>query len=375
MRRMLMQALLTRRRPPLPTSMTAWLSQQRWRSLVAACLSGLTSKRSRTACWAAMDIRAHEIAAVVVAPPAKDGKPRILKAAVLPRDTAPGHAATGTTETSQGHDLPAAAQLGAIAQSVDGHDRCWSLLLPRDDYRISVMPEPAVPATELAQSVRWQLAPVLDFPVEDASVDFLKMPTEAWQPGRAPELYAIAARGEAVRERAALFDKARLRLGAMDIRETAQRNIAALVERSTAYSAAEKAELLVMLVFLPDEVQITFNWHQELYMDRLIAESTDPAHSPERRAAINDRVALQVQRSIEAVRGSFPFMQAARVLVAGAPEGFCELLATSTGDPVTEFQPEQWLDLSQVPALREPTEFMRHCHAIGAALRGMELSA
>ncbi len=375
MRRMLMQGLLASRLPKLPTSITSWSRRQQWKSLWAACKSGLAPKRSRAACWAAMDIRTHEIAAVVVAPPAKDGKPRILKAAVLTRDAAPKDAVNGITEIIQGQTLPGAAQLGAIAQSVGGHAQRWTLLLPRDEYRISVMAEPAVPATELAQSVRWQLAPTLDFPVEDASVDFLKMPTEAWQPGRAPELYAIAARGEAVRQRAALFDQARLQLAAIDIRETAQRNIAALAERHTdsnAGTTADSDELLVMLVFMPDEVRITFNWHQEMYMDRLIAESVDLSHSPDRRTAISERIALQVERSIEAVRGSFPFMQAARVLVAGAPEGFCELLAASTGDPVSALDAEQLFDLSQVPALCEPAEFIRHLHAIGAALRGME---
>ncbi len=259
------------------------------------------------------------------------------------------------------------AQLGSLAQQLDAGARPWTLLLPRDEYRITVIAEPAVPAAELAQSVRWQLAPTLDFSAEDASVDFMRIPTQTWQPERMPELYAIAARGDAVRQRAALFDEARLKLAAIDIRETAQRNIAALAERAD--------ELLVMVAFGKEEAQISFSWHQELYMDRLIAEATDSEQHPERRAANNERMAMQVQRSIEAVRGNFPFMMAARVLVAGAPEGFCELLAASLPEPVEPWLPEQCFDLSCTPALREPQVFMQHFHAIGAALRGLERHA
>lgn len=314
--------------------------QMRW--------SSVSGRRVRATPWAAVDFSAHRMAAVLVAPPQGDGRPRVLKAVQAEIDG----------------NLPEAAKFMPFAQQLEAGARPWTLLLPRDEYRVSVMSEPSVPAAELAQSVRWQVAPTLDFPAEDASVDFMKIPTQAWQPDRTPELYVIAARGDAVSQRVALFDAARLKLAAIDIRETAQRNVAALAERDD--------ELLVMVAFGEDDVQISFSWHHELYMDRLIAEAADRDNLPERRAANNERIATQVQRSIEAVRGNFPFMMAARVLVAGAPEGFCELLSASLPEPVEALQPEQLFDLSRTPALRDPQVFMQHFHAIGAALRGME---
>ncbi len=313
--------------------------------------SSLAARRISATPWAAVDFSAHQMTAVLVAPPHGDGRPRVLKA----------------VQADTEGNLPEAAKFTPFAQQLEAGSRPWTLLLPRDEYRVSVMSEPAVPAAELAQSVRWQVAPTLDFPAEDASVDFMKIPTQAWQPERAPEMYVIAARGDAVRQRAALFDTARMKLGAIDIRETAQRNVAALAERDD--------ELLVMVAFGEDDVQISFSWHRELYMDRLIAEAADRDNHPEKRAANNERIASQVQRSIEAVRGNFPFMMAARVLLAGAPEGFCELLAASLPEPVEALQPEQLFDLSRTPALRDPQVFMQHFHAIGAALRGLEPAA
>lgn len=321
------------------------------RAALSAAFASILATRRRAAPWAAVDFSAQHMAAVLVAPPKGSGKPRVLKAVLA--------------ELAGG--LPEAAQFTPFAQALEAGARQWTLLLPRDEYRISVMAEPVVPAAELAQSVRWQLAPALDFPAEDASVDFMKIPTRAWEPERVPELYVVAARGDAVRQRAALFDQARLSLGAIDIRETAQRNIAALVERD--------GELLVMIAFCADDVQISFSWHGELYMDRLIAESAARDTPPDRRAAANERIASQVQRSIEAVRASFPFMQAARVLVAGAPEDFCTLLASSIDEPVESLQPEQLFDLSHTPELREPQQFMQYFHALGAALRTWEPGA
>ncbi len=329
--------------PSLPRLPGISALKSRWSSLAA--------KRMSATPWAAVDFSASRMAAVLVAPPQGDSRPRVLKAALAEIDGS----------------LPESASFSAFAQQLEAGARPWTLLLPRDEYRVSVMPEPAVPAAELAQSVRWQVAPTLDFPAEDASVDFMKIPTQAWQPDRTPELYVIAARGDAVRQRVALFEGARIKLSAIDIRETAQRNVAALAERPD--------ELLVMVAFGLEDVQISFSWHRELYMDRLIAESADRDNHPEKRAANNDRIASQVQRSIEAVRGNFPFMMAARVLVAGAPEGFCELLAASLPEPVEALQPEALFDLSRVTALRDPQVFMQHFHAIGAALRGMEPSA
>ena len=254
-----------------------------------------------------------------------------------------------------------------FAETLNSHPQRWSLLLERDDYRISIVPAPEVPVSEQAQSLRWQIAPTLDFAADDASVDYMTLPTAGWQTERPAELYAVAARGETVAARATLFRDAQLPLGAIDIRETAQRNMAALMER--------EHELLVMVAFTHLEVQITFSWHGELYLDRLIAESSSPDESPDRRSALCDRIATQVQRSLAAVRNSYPFMQSARIVAAGAPPGFCDVLAQSTDAPIETLQPEKFFDLALVPELQKPEHFMRYFHALGSALRGREDAA
>ncbi len=320
-------------------------------SRLRARFSELTAARRRRQPWTVADLQAQRMLAVTVAPAAAGQRPAVLDASALEYEQA----------------LPATDALTAFAQQLPATRQRWALLLPRDAYRLAVMPEPEVPASELAQSVRWQLASTLDFPVEDAAVDFLRIPTRDVQPERSPELYVVAAPGETVRAQAAVFRAARLDLQAIDIRETAQRNLAALLEHDD--------ELLVLVAFCADEVRISFNWRQELYMDRLIAERSVHDETPERRAAACERIRLQLQRSLEAVRANHPFMQAARIVVADAPEGFIELLGSTMFDPVEALDPEALFDLARTPQLREPRAFMQYFHALGVALRDREVAA
>ncbi len=319
-------------------------------SQLRARCAGLLRRRSASPHWAVASLQPGRMHAVLVAPGAPDRPAKVLAAAELEYADA----------------LPAADALAAFARGLPAAGDHWALLLPRDDYRLSVIPEPEVPATELAQSVRWQLAATVDFPVDDAAVDFLPIPTREHAPERSPELYAVAARGDVVNERAALFRNARLKLRAIDIRETAQRNIAARLEQDD--------ELLAMVAFCDDEVQISFSWRQELYMDRVIAEPACHDESAERRAAAAERIRLQLQRSLDAVHADFPFLPAARIVLAGAPEGFSALLQAGLQDPVEELAPDRLFDLTLVPQLQEPRCFMRHFHALGVALRDAEAS-
>lgn len=305
--------------------------------------------------WCAIGIGEHHILGAVVAATTRTGElPRVLNIAMIERDS----------------ETPALKPAALVAMAAQlGQPNCpYVLLLPRDDYRVSVLPEPAVPVAELAQSVRWQLAPVLDFPIEDAVVEYISIPTQSWQPDKPQELYAIAAKTKEMEQYASKFREARLKLQAIDIRETAQRNIAALAEQTE--------EVIGMVSFGERHVQITFTWHGELYMDRLIAEPVAGMNENlDRRAAIYARILIQVQRSVDALHDSLPFLQLGRILVVGAPPDFCEELTTSISEPVQNLTLDTLFDLSKTPALLDPAVAVRYFGVLGAALRGMERTA
>ena len=151
-------------------------------SALRARMTRLLPQR-RPSPWTVADLQPGQLRAITIGAARSGERIPVLHAASL----------------SLAEALPDAAALSSFAQQMQATKKRWALLLPRDEYRLSVMPEPDLPADELVHSVRWQLATTLDFPVEEAAVDLMKIPTQAWQPERAPELYVVAARGDTVR--------------------------------------------------------------------------------------------------------------------------------------------------------------------------------
>src|SRR5258706_3389120 len=71
--------------------------------------------------------------------------------------------------------------------------QCATLLRP-GDYQMLVVEAPTVPQAELKSAIRWRIKDLLDYHVDDATVDVLDIPPESGQPGRSHSMYAVAAR-------------------------------------------------------------------------------------------------------------------------------------------------------------------------------------
>jgi MSHA biogenesis protein MshI len=195
----------------------------------------------------------------------------------------------------------------------------------------------------------------------------MRIPTAQFQPTREKQLYAIVARRSLVANQAAMFEKARLQLKAVDIRETALRNIAVLLEK--------KNEGLGMLTVEPAGVSATFTYRGELYLDRFIAQSIEEVVSgdAQRREKFFDRVTQQVYQSMELVTRTHPFITVDRIVVGPSPFPL-ELgvhLAGKLPVPVQLLDLAAVFDLSAVPQLAKPDQQAQYLVALGAALRGM----
>lgn len=310
--------------------------------------------RSRNAAgggWTAVDAGPDGIAAASIRPRSSPAsKPRVLKCAYLPAS-----------------DLDAPT-LSQIARKVSTSGFRWTLPLGRGEYKIFVLPKPAVAPAELAQSVRWSLGSMLDFPVEEASVDWMAIPTEKDMPSRPPNIYAIASHRDVVARRTEPFRKARIALEAVDIRETAQRNLALLAQKPD--------EGLGMVALNSRGVQITFTYAGELYLDRYIEEPIDPllTGDAEARDRVLDRITLQVQRSIDFMNRTYPFITVRRVVLAPmpAPIPLREYLSANISEAVELLDLSSILDFSDTPELAEEENQSRYFTALGAALRGMD---
>jgi MSHA biogenesis protein MshI len=262
-------------------------------------------------------------------------------------------------------------KLGLIAKDFSTPDFGWTLPLSRGDYKLLVLPQPPVPESEMEESLRWSLGTMLDFPISEATIDWLPIPTREQMPQRPLHVYAVAARQEVIRSRSAPFVSAKLPLHAVDIRETAQRNIAAQIEKP--------GEGLGLISMNNEGLLLTFTCGRELYLDRFIEEPIEAmlAGDAESRRKILDRIVLQVQRSQDFIGRTLPFVNITRIVVAPlpAPIPLAEHLAQNLSVPVETLDLASVFDFSLTPDLGEQENQARAFIALGAALRGREAEA
>ena len=304
--------------------------------------------------WTAVEAGPDGIVGVSVRAPGAGAKPQVVKCAQLP-----------DTELDAG-------RLSQIAKKVSTGGFRWTIPLNRGDYKIFVVPQPTVEASEMAQSVRWSLGPLLDYSVEEAAIDWMSIPAGQNSPNqRPPHIYVIASHRDVVAQRTDAFKKAKIPLEAVDIRETAQRNVALRVQ--------ERDEGLGMVTLNNRGVQITFTYGGELYLDRYIEEPIESLMTgdAESRERVFDRITLQVQRSIDFINRSYPFIPVGRIMVAPmpAPIPLRDYLAANVGERVEALDLAVLFDFTQTPELMEEEAQSRYFTALGAALRGMEARA
>ena len=237
--------------------------------------------------------------------------------------------------------------------------------LPRGSYSILVLPEPEVAATEMAESVRWSVAGQIDYPIDEANVAWMPIPTREALPNRPPHLYAMATRRTQTEEWRQAYRRAGLHLKAVDVRETAQRNISALIE--------PPGEGVGLLVMGHRGIEFTVTWHGELYLDRFISDDVQETgsidfDSSQRRL---ERIALQVQRSLDFVQRTLPFITLREVRVGPSAEqaAMTEFLASQITVAVKPLDLGEIFDLSEVPALKDSQAQADALIALGSTLR------
>lgn len=293
----------------------------------------------------------------------------LFGASVLPPAEMGGKPVVAGCSAVEGAALDAQS-LPRLAESMAANGCSWVVPLDRKAYKILVIEEPAVRQDEMEQSVRWAISNMIDYPIADANVSWMKIPTSKLLPNRPPHIYVVATRSETVAAHVQAFKLAKLPLRAIDIQETAQRNIASLV--------AKPGEGLALLAAGKRGVQLTITFDGELYLDRhidenLFGESVDQAA----RERARERVVLQVQRSLDFINRTLPFMDIQRLVLAPMPEE-SELrnqIAENLAVAVEQLDLSKVLDISRAPQLQQMASQADYFVALGAALRFWDKTA
>jgi MSHA biogenesis protein MshI len=243
-------------------------------------------------------------------------------------------------------------------------ERCTALLAP-GEYQFVQIEALNVPDAELRDAARWRLKDLLEYPVEAATVDVVAVPAAGSTSGRPALMFAVAAGNDEIGARMRAFAEAKLALAAIDVPEMAQRNVAALFE--------EPGRGLALLAFDAAGCLLTLSAGGELYATRRIDVSAkalaDP--SPERRAPMIERVALEIQRTLDNFDRQFGAIVLSRLLVAPAAPaaGLVDALRESLYLPVEVLDLAAVMDIGRVPELLDPARQGQLLALIGAALR------
>jgi MSHA biogenesis protein MshI len=238
-------------------------------------------------------------------------------------------------------------------------------VLERGRYQMLPMEAPSVPPEEWRQAARWQIKQMVDYPVDTAAVDILAIPAHVTQRGQA-SLIAVAAPREPMQILVDIAHEAGVPLVAIDIAETALRNVSALLEEPG------RGQALLHLGETHGTLVVTAGG--ELLLSRSMEVSlAQLTHAdPDVRQQAFERTSLELQRTLDSFERVFSQVSLSRVLVTPAERvaDFLAYVRELVYMPVLPLDLSAAFDLSQVPEVAADPQLQSQCLvAFGAALR------
>lgn len=305
---------------------------------------GFLKKPRKQAGWLAVGIDTDAIRIAQLAP-AGVGKPRVGRWGAVARNSPEKEASLA--QAAKESNLPPC--------------ECTTLLLP-SDYQILAVEAPNVPRDELKAAIRWRIKDLIEYHVDDATVDVLEIPGDVNAEGKARSMYAVAAQNEVIRKRIAAFDDTRLELKVIDIPEMAQRNVALHYEQPDRCTA--------MVAFRTWGGLLTFTYQGELLLTRRLEVSSDQLALPEHRHHYFERVATELRRSFENLERKFHQSPVGELLLAPMPEetGLAEYLAANLYVPVREIRLSEFIEFPDGEEMNVAQQW-EFFHLFGAAMR------
>ena len=240
-----------------------------------------------------------------------------------------------------------------------------SSVLNSGAYQVLLVEAPNVQPAELKTAIRWVVKDLIDYHIDDATVDVLDLPPDPNGSTRTHSMYAVTARNSVIQNIVDLFADAKVALNVIDIPEMAQRNLANLVE--------EPGRGVAVLSFDDSGGLLTVSFNGELYLTRRIdiplAQLMQAGD--EGRTHLFERITLELQRSLDHFDRQYHFIAVSKLFLAPLPErlGLREYLSNNLYITVVAFKLDQVLDIGAVAELSEPANQQRFWLTLGAALR------
>jgi MSHA biogenesis protein MshI len=255
----------------------------------------------------------------------------------------------------------AAVSLQQISKQANlGAYHCATLLNP-GDYQLLLVDAPNVTHDELKGAIRWKIKDLIEYHIDDATIDVLDIPMP---PGKPHSMYAVSARNDLLQRQIKDFEEAKIPLEVIDIPETAQRNMAQL------FGDVERA--VAMLSFDHSGGLLTISFGGELYLARRleVAWTNLAAEIDSQRQHYLERVTAELQRSLDHFERQFTHLSVTQLLLAPLPKdlGISAYLSANITVPVRVVDVSEVMDLPESPVMGADEQW-RLFHVLGAALR------
>lgn len=194
------------------------------------------------------------------------------------------------------------------------HQTPTTVLIPQSDYQIFLIEQALVPGEEKREAVRWRIAEYIDFPVEEAVVDYLEVPQKNKEATMALT-YVIVTRKSIIDGYVKNIKTLGLNLAAIDICQSALREIAFQLDDADAGQALLHIEETKSYIILFKQ--------RTMYMMRDI----DLGYHHIKEATELHDLALEIQRSIDYCSSNLKNAGISRIVLTPLPERKTELLS------------------------------------------------
>lgn len=275
-------------------------------------------------------------------------------AQVAPRENAKPLVSLAQVEVN---DLKNPEALKKIISQYQLNQHAVNYLLELDQYQYIQLEKPNVPQAELKEAVRWQLKDLVDFPVEDISLDVIEIPQNKQNPNNEAFVYAMFSKNALIGELSRRLLDAKMHLKAIDTRIMAQRNIANLL--------AQKGEGEAILSFTKSGALLTFTFEGEVCNARYIEIDEQRTESS------FEKISLELQRSLDGFEAKFRHVFIKKLLIApfDLREQFCEHLRESIYTKIETFDLEDIFDFAPNIDIGSMSRQASFLPVLGAALR------
>lgn len=207
---------------------------------------------------------------------------------------------------------------------------CHILLAP-EQYRAISIEAPAVNPDELKQAVGWRIADLLDYPVDQATIDYYYLP-KSNRPNAPQMLEVLACTQQLVLTLSERCRQAGLNVKVIDIQETALRNLATLLP--------ENPQGVAVLHLHKDGGRLILQKNGALYLSRKIGSGYQQLFDAGTSSGLGlelgeqDSLALEIQRSFDYVENFFdipPITSLAVVLTPSDSQKIINFLTVNHG--------------------------------------------